>query len=264
VVVGAGFIGSEVTASLRQLGVEVEVVEFLELPLLRVVGPEVGRVLADIHRDHGVRFHFSQSVERFEGAGRVEAVVTNTGDRITCDFAVVGVGIEPVTDVVAGTDVAIDNGILVDDHCRTNVEDVFAAGDVANHDHPVFGRRMRVEHYDNALKQGAAVAKNMMGVATVFDDPHWFWSDQYDTNIQYAGFAPQWDELVVRGSMEERNFAAFYLHDGLVRAVVAVNRGKDVRRSMGLIRGAKPVDPASLADEDLDLRTLAAPVGKRS
>ncbi|HEX8099341.1 MAG TPA: FAD-dependent oxidoreductase [Actinomycetota bacterium] len=258
-VVGAGFIGCEVAASLRRLGVEVEVVEFFEAPLFRVVGPEIGRLYEGIHRDQGVGFHFGEAVDRFEGVDRVEAITTAQGTRIECDFAVVGVGIQPATDVVEGSEVAVENGILVDEHCRTSVSDVFAAGDVANHVHPLFGRRMRVEHYDNALKQGAAAARNMMGTPTVFDDPHWFWSDQFDVNLQYMGYATEWDELVVRGSLEDRNFVGFYVKDGLVDAVVGMNRGRDVRRSAGLIRSRKPVDSAALRDEDVDLKEL----GKR-
>ena len=256
-VVGAGFIGCEVAASLRNLGVEVEVVEVFETPLVRVVGQDVGRLYESIHRDQGVRFHFQETVDRFDGNGRVEEVVTTEGTRISCDFAVVGVGIQPATGVVEGTDVAVENGIVVDKFCRTTVDDVFAAGDVANHDHPVFGRRMRVEHWDNALKQGAAAARNMMGTPTIFDDPHWFWSDQYDVNLQYMGFATSWDEFVVRGSLEERNFVGFYVKDGVVDAVVGMNRGRDVRRSAGLIQSRRPVDTSVLRDEDTDLKKLS-------
>ncbi|HEX2267433.1 MAG TPA: FAD-dependent oxidoreductase [Actinomycetota bacterium] len=256
-VVGAGFIGCEVAASLRTVGVEVEVVEIFEFPLVRVVGPELGRVYESIHRDHGVRFHFDESVERFEGTGRVEAVVTSKGNRIECDFAVVGVGIRPATDVVEGSAVEVGNGIMVDQFCRTTVEDVYAAGDVANHDHPLFRRQMRVEHWDNALKQGAAAARNMMGTETPFADPHWFWSDQYDVNLQYMGFATEWDELVVRGSLEDRNFVGFYVKDGIVDAVVGMNRGREVRRSAGLIQSRRPVDTAVLRDEDVELKKLS-------
>ena len=152
----------------------------------------------------------------------------------------------------------VENGILVDEWCRTNAPGVFAAGDVANHSHPLFGRRLRVEHWDNALKQGAAAARNMMGKDVQFDDPHWFWSDQYDHNLQYLGHAITWDELVVRGSLEDRSFVAFYLKDGLVEGVAGLDRGRDVRRSAGLIRARRPVDPAALRDEDVDLKALGA------
>jgi 3-phenylpropionate/trans-cinnamate dioxygenase ferredoxin reductase subunit len=258
VVVGAGFIGSEVAASLRQMGVEVDVVEIFEVPLLRVVGPVVGRVFEEIHRDHGVRFHFREVVERFEGKDRVETVVTDKGARIECDFVVVGVGIAPSTDAVDESPIWVENGIVVDEFCRTNVDGVYAAGDVANHYHPLFGRRIRVEHWDNALKQGATAARNMLGQGVAFDDPHWFWSDQYEHNLQYMGFASAWDEFVVRGNVADRSFVGFYVNDGIIDAVVAVNRGKEVRRSAGLIRSRRPVDLLQLRDEDVDLRKLSA------
>src|SRR5439155_20378389 len=141
--------------------------------------------------------------------GRVEEVVTDRGTVIGCDFVVVGIGIVPANEVVEGTVVRVENGIVVDDRCRTNVEGVFAAGDVANHYHPLFERRMRVEHWDNALKQGAAAARAMLDKEEPFDDPHWFWSDQYDQNLQSIGLVSEWDDLVIRGSLEERNFVAF-------------------------------------------------------
>jgi 3-phenylpropionate/trans-cinnamate dioxygenase ferredoxin reductase component len=258
VVVGAGFIGCEVAASLRHLGVDVDVVEIFEVPLQRALGTEVGIVFEGIHRDAGVRFHFQDGVDRFEGHGRIESVITSAGHEIECDFAVVGVGIQPNLEWLAGSDVELDNGVVVDEFCRANLEGVYAAGDVANHWHPIFQQRMRVEHWDNALKQGAAAARTMMGANEPFDDPHWFWSDQYEHNLQSVGFAPEWDDLVVRGSMEERSFVAFYVKDELVKAAVGLNRGKDVRRSAALIRGRRPVDPALLRDEDVDLKKLAA------
>ena len=263
VVVGAGFIGCEVTASLRNLGVDVDVVEIFDTPLVRVVGPEVGKVYESVHRDQGVRYHFQESVERFEGNQRVEAVVTAKGTRIECDFAVVGVGIQPATSLVEGTGVAAENGILVDQFCRSSVEDVFAAGDVANHDHPLFGRRMRVEHWDNALKQGAAAARNMMGTLTPYADPHWFWSDQYEFNLQYLGFATAWDQFVVRGSLEDRDFLGFYVKDGVVDAVVGTNRGREVRRSAGIVQSRQPVDTATLRDEGVDVKTLSQSLSRQ-
>lgn len=257
VVVGMGFIGSEVAASLRQLGVEVAVVAPGSVPLERVLGEEVGGVLAEIHRERGVELHFGDSVVAFEGSSRVERVVTAAGERIECDFAVIGVGVEPAVELAAGTGIEVDNGIVVDEYCRTNVEGIYAAGDVANHYHPVFERRIRVEHWDNALKQGPAAARNMLGKDESYGEVHWFWSDQYDTNLQYAGFHTTWDELVVRGSLEERSFVAFYCTEGRVLAAVAVNRGKDLGRSIPLIKARRPMEPAKLRDPDIDLRTLA-------
>ena len=262
VVVGMGFIGSEVAASLRQSGVEVVVVDRNKVPLRRVLGEEVGRVMEGIHRDHGAKLIFEDTVAAFEGADRVERVVTQGGLRIECDFVVVGLGVEPVTELLADTGAQIDNGIVVDEFCRTGVEGIYAAGDVANHYHPVFERRIRVEHWQNALNQGPAAARNMLGKDEPYDDIPWFWSDQYDFNLQYTGFHTEWDELIVRGSMEERNFVAFYRKDERVLAAVAVNRGRDLRRSMRLIKAQRPVDATKLQDPDVDLRALVGTVHK--
>lgn len=256
-VVGMGFIGSEIASSLRQMEVEVVAVEGGKVPLAKVLGEDIGRVIQRIHHEHGVEMVFEDHVSGFEGETRVERIVTEAGRRLACDFAVVGVGVEPVTDVVAGSGIAIDNGIVVDEYCRTNVADVFAAGDVTNHYHPVFKQTMRVEHWHNAVNQGAAAARNMMGRTTVYDEIHWFWSDQYDHNLQYAGHHRQWDHLVVRGSLEERDFIAFYLKDGIAAAAVGMNRGRDVRRAIPLIRNRAVADPDQLGDDDVDLRTIA-------
>jgi 3-phenylpropionate/trans-cinnamate dioxygenase ferredoxin reductase component len=263
VVVGMGFIGSEVAASLRQSGVDVVGVDRNQVPLRRVLGEEVGRVIEGIHRDHGTSMIFEDTVAAFEGAGRVERVTTARGRRIECDFVVVGLGVEPVTDLLAHTGAGIDNGVVVDEYLRMGVEGIYAAGDVANHYHPVFGRRIRVEHWQNALKQGPVAARNMLEKDEPYDEIPWFWSDQYEHNLQYAGFHTEWDELVVRGSMEERNFVAFYRKDRRVLAAVAVNRGRDLRRSMPLIKAQEPVDAAGLCDLDVDLRSLAGVAGAR-
>jgi 3-phenylpropionate/trans-cinnamate dioxygenase ferredoxin reductase subunit len=256
VVIGMGFIGCEVAASLRLKGVEVVAVEPLPSPLFRALGETVGQVIAATHREHGVDTIFEDVVTRFEGDGRVERVVTKRGRRIDCDFAVVGVGVEPAIDFIAGSGIETDNGIIVDEHCRTSVDGIYAAGDVANHYHPVFERRMRVEHWQNAMQQGAAAARSMLGTGKPYDAVHWFWSDQYDVNLQYAGFHQESDQIVVRGDLEARNFLAFYLNQRRIDAVVALNRGKDVRRVMPLIKARATVDPRELGDEGVDLRGL--------
>ena len=255
-VIGMGFIGCEVAASLRKKGVEVVSIDPSPAPLFRVLGADVGHVLAAVHRGHGVDTIFDDSVTRFEGEGRLERVITGRGRRVDCDLAIVGVGVEPSIDIIAGSGIATDNGILVDEYCRTNVEGIFAAGDVANHYHPVFERRMRVEHWQNAMQQGAAAARSMLGPGKPYDAVHWFWSDQYDVNLQYAGVHRAWDRIVVRGGLETRDFLAFYLADGRVDAVVAVNRGKELRRVMPLIKSRATVDPRQLGDESLELRSL--------
>jgi 3-phenylpropionate/trans-cinnamate dioxygenase ferredoxin reductase subunit len=257
VLAGMGFIGSEVAASLRQLGLEVHVVAGGKAPLDRVLGIEVGTVIEGIHRDHGVEMTFDDQVAGFEGNGRVRSVKTESGVSLECDVVVLGLGVEPVTDLLTGSGIDVNDGVLVDEHCRASVEGVFAAGDVANHYHPVFGRRIRTEHWNNAREQGRVAALNMMGRDVPYDEIHWFWSDQYEHTIQYAGYHREWDELVIRGSLAARNFAAFYVREGRVQSVVSVDRPSDVRDAMSLIRAGGRADPAALRDESVDLTSLA-------
>jgi 3-phenylpropionate/trans-cinnamate dioxygenase ferredoxin reductase component len=255
VVVGMGFIGAEVAASLRELGVDVTVIEIFETALLKVLGPQIGEVLASIHREHGVMMRFNDGVARFEGNGHVERVVTRDGDAIECDLVVVGVGTVPATREFDALALAPDGGIEVDARLETSAPGVFAAGDVASHAHPVLGR-VRVEHFDNAIKMGAHAARAMLGSPTAFDDPHWFWSDQYEHHLQMGGVAIT-DDMVVRGSLEDRSFCAFFLDAaGVLRASVALNRPRECRRSLPLIRAGIVADRAALADPDVDLRTL--------
>ena len=256
VCVGMGFIGAEVAASLRMLGNDVTVVEIFETTLYRILGPAIGRVLEAVHRDHGVKMLFNEAVASFEGDGRLEAVVTSGGRRIDADVAIVGVGTEPAVELMAGTGLDQGGGIPVGPTLETEVRGVYAAGDVARQEHPLFGP-IRVEHYDNAIKMGETAARNMLGAETVFGDPHWFWSDQYESQVQTAGIAPTWDWMVVRGSLEERSFCAFLLDgDGVLRSTVSLDWKRDVRRSFGLIAAQVAPDPTALEDPDVDLRTL--------
>jgi 3-phenylpropionate/trans-cinnamate dioxygenase ferredoxin reductase subunit len=258
VVVGMGFIGSEVAASLRQKDLDVVAIEPAKTPLFRVLGEAVGQSIADLHRAHGVRTIFDDTVAAFEGTQRVARVITKGGVRLECDFVVAGIGIEPVVDMLDGTGVHVDNGVVVDQYCQTNVPGIYAAGDVANHYHPVFERQIRVEHWHNAIKQGAAAARNMLGRAVPYDEIHWFWSDQYDANLQYAGFHTKWEQLVVRGRLESGSFLAFYVNDGRIDAVVGLNRAQDVRRAIPLIKARRMVNQEQLCDERVDLRSLNA------
>ena len=261
VCVGMGFIGAEVAASLRTMGCDVTVIEIFETALFRVLGGDIGRALEAIHRDHGVTMHFNDLVARFEGDGRLERVVTRGGRTVEADVAVVGIGTEPAVHLMAGTGLDQPGGVPVGPTMETSIPGVFAAGDVARHDHPVFGP-IRVEHFDNALKMGETVAHNMLGEGRVFDDPHWFWSDQYDVQIQMAGFAPTWDTMVVRGSLEDRSFCAFLLDaEGVLRSSVSIAWPRDVRRSFELIRQQVRPDPAALADPEVDLRRLVPDEG---
>ena len=264
VVVGMGFIGCEVAASLTQLGVQVTAVFPGRAPLDRVLGDQVGALVGAIHRANGVELLAGEQVAAFEGTERVEAIVTAAGRRIPCDFAVAGIGVEPDIPAVAGSSIAEDNGILVDEFCRTSVADVYAAGDVANHLHPLFGR-VRVEHYNNAEKQGTAAARSMLGSTAPYDYVHTFWSDQYEHTIEYVGHVTKWDEFVVRGSVEEGKLVGFYLVDGVVRAAIGLDRGGDpeLDRDSEMAASARLVAararPARgvLADEHADLWSLA-------
>ena len=265
VVIGLGFIGSEVTASLRQLGVGVAAIEGSPAPLARVLGNEVGAVLAGIHRDKGVELLLEDSVAAIEGAGRVERVRTKKGRVLDCDMVVAGIGISPNSELLAEAGATTDNGVLVDEKCRTALPDVYAAGDVANHLHPIFGR-VRVEHWNNAQRQGRAAARSMLGGEEAYDYVHSFWSDQYEHVIEYVGCASSWDRVVWRGKPESRKFLGFYLKDGVVRATVGLNRGGDpedsktdgeLKAAVDLIRARVRVDPAALEREATDLRTLA-------
>jgi len=206
----------------------------------------------------GVRTIFEDTVAAFEGTERVRQVVTQGGLRLECDFVVVGIGIEPAVDMLEGSGVVVDNGVVVDEFCETNISGVYAAGDVANHYHPIFDRRIRVEHWQNAIKQGAAAARNMLGKRVAYDEIHWFWSDQYDANLQYAGFHTKWEQLVVRGRLDSGSYLACYVNDGRVDAAVGLNRAKDVRRVMPLIKSRRAVDLEQLRDEGVDLRSLHA------
>ena len=266
VVVGLGFIGSEVAASLRQLGLEVRAIEGNRVPLARVLGPEVGEVLAGIHREKGVELIMEDSVAEFEGSGRVERVRTKKGRILECELVVAGIGIAPNSELLAAAGAAVENGVLVDEACRTSLRDVYAAGDVANHLHPIFGR-LRVEHWNNGYQQGRAAARAMLGDTRPYDYIHSFWSDQYEHAVQYVGFASSWDRLVFRGRPESRKFLGFYLQDGVVRAAVGFNRGGDpedpktdgeLKLVKNLIQRRVPVDPVSLANEDIELGRLAA------
>ena len=261
VVVGMGFIGSEVAASLTQLGVEVTTVFPGRVPLARVLGGEVGALIGAIHRANGVELLPGVEVAAFEGNERLEAAVTATGHRIPCDFAVAGIGIQPDIPAVP---VAQENGILADELCRASEPDVYVAGDVANQLHPLFGR-VRVEHYNNAEKQGVAAARSMLGSTDPYDYLYTFWSDQYEHKLEYVGHAARWDEFVVRGSVEERKVIGFYLVDGVVRAAVGLDRGGDpeldldseMAASARLVAARARPAPAVLADDRTDLWSLA-------
>jgi 3-phenylpropionate/trans-cinnamate dioxygenase ferredoxin reductase subunit len=257
VVIGAGWIGSEVAASARTKGLEVTIVEQLAVPLERVLGREVGEVYAAIHRDHGVEILGETGVESIEGTGRVERVRLEGGRTIDCDMVVVGVGVTPRVELAAAAGLEIDNGIVVDERLETASQGVFAAGDAANAWHPFFETRLRVEHWHNALEQGPAAARNMLGRNQPYERIPYFFSDQYDVGMEYAGYATEWDEVVFRGDVSNREFIAFWLQGGRVVAGMNVNVWDVTDSIQGLIRSRAEVDAGSLRDPDVDLASLS-------
>lgn len=252
--IGAGFIGLEIAATASAAGAEVTLLEAAPVPLGRIVGARMGAECVRLHRDNGVDVR----------AGTAVAAVRTTADGvlIECDgvpplevdAVVVGIGITPNVSTAVASGLAVDDGIVVDAQGRTAVPQVFAAGDVARRFSPRAGTHVRLEHFDNANKQGAAAANAMLGRDAVSDEANWFWSDQFGHNIQFIGAAPQHSEIVVRGNVDERDFAAFYLEHGVLRGAFAIDRGEDVMVARELL--GRSADAAVLADEDADLWEL--------
>ena len=256
VVVGAGWIGAEVAASARQRGLEVTVLDPAFVPLERVMGTEVGAIYSDIQTEQGVRMLMGTGVEAFEGDGAVERVRTSHGRELECDFAVVGVGVVPRIGLAAQAGIAVDNGILVDEHLQTSAPGVFAAGDVANAQHPFYREHIRVEHWANALNQGPAAARNMLAQDSAYERLPYFFSDQYDVGMEYTGFAPTWDRVVFRGDPATREFVAFWLVEDRVVAGMNVNVWDVTDPIKRLISERVAVDDRTLADLDVSLEEL--------
>ena len=256
-VVGAGWIGSEVAASARQMGLEVTVVDPLPLPNVRIFGPEIGSFYRDVHAKHGVELALGEGVESFAGEESVTGIQTASGRTIECDFAVVGVGVSPRVDLAARAGLEIDNGILVDESLRTSAPNVFAAGDVASAWHPFYKQRIRVEHWANALNQGPAAARSMLGEPVSFDRIPYFFSDQYDVGMEYSGWTTEWDEVVFRGDRDAGEFVAFWLRGGRVVAGMNVNVWDVNDHVQALIRSGRQVNPDELRSSETSLEELA-------
>jgi 3-phenylpropionate/trans-cinnamate dioxygenase ferredoxin reductase subunit len=229
VVIGLGFVGCEVSASLRTLGLEVTAIDPAQAPLVRVLGPEVAGVIAELHRSRGVELVLGDGVDRLEGGERVERVVTKSGRQFECDFVVAGIGIDPEVDLLTAAGARISNGVEVDEYCRTSLPDIYAAGDIADHAHRLFGR-IRVEHFNNAEKQGRAAAASLLDRGVPYDYVHSFWSEQFDHTLEYVGFAEEWDGISIEGSLQDRDFIVRYLRGGELLAAAAMGRGGDPER----------------------------------
>lgn len=258
-VIGAGFIGAEVAASMRTNGAAVLLVELAPVPLGRALSPEMGEVYARIHRDHGVDLRTGTSVVRWHLEGdRVRAVELEGGGREEVDAVLVAVGIEPELSLARELELPLAaGGVQVDEMLRAE-PNIYCAGDMAAQFHPLYKRPVRVEHWQVARRQGVAIGRAISGEAAPFEEVPWFWSDQYDVNLQYLGQAESFDQTVWRGDPSGTAFSVFYLRDGVVEAMLAVNQPRSIRFGRDLIRRRSAVDAERLADEGVDLKELAS------
>ncbi|MHB8295826.1 MAG: NAD(P)/FAD-dependent oxidoreductase [Acidimicrobiales bacterium] len=257
VVIGAGWIGTEVAASACQLGADVAMVEMAALPLERVLGAEVGRLYRDIHAGHGVELHLGVGIESLGGAGRVEEVHLTDGTVLPAEVVVAGVGVTPRTGLAEVAGLALRNGVLTDEHLATSNPRIYAAGDVANVFYPLYGEHIRLEHWSAALNQGQVAARNMLGKPVPYAKLPYFFSDQYDFGMEYRGFAAEWDQVVIRHGSSKGELLAFWMRHGRVLAAMNANiwdAGDDIER---LVRSGRPVDAARLADPEVPLADLA-------
>ena len=264
-IVGAGWIGLEVAAAARLAGAQVTVVELDELPLRRVLGDEVAAVFAELHREHGVDLRMQTGVHELRGTVKVESALLSDGRELPVDAVLVGIGIAPAVDLAELAGIKLENGILVDEHLRTSIPDVYAAGDVANAENTLLGRRIRVEHWANALNSGPLAARSMLDQDVVYDRVPYFFTDQYDLGMEYSGFVPNnadgpgYDRVVFRGDVAAREFIVFWLKDGRVLAGMNVNVWDVTEPIQNLVRAGyagKSVDPAKLGDPDVPLSEL--------
>ena len=254
-IIGGGWIGLEVAAAARSAGAQVTVLEGAELPLLRVLGPEVATVFADLHRAHGVDLRCSISVTGIEPDGDGAVVRLGDGAGVPADTVIVGVGVSPNTSLAEAAGLRVDNGVVVDEHLRSSDPDIFAAGDVANAYHPILHRALRVEHWANALHQPDVAARSMLGMDASYDRLPYFFTDQYDLGMEYHGHAEpgDFDEVVLRGDLGARAFFAFWLRDGHVAAGLHVNQWDDADTVKALVRARQKVDVARLRDSAVPL-----------
>ena len=257
-VIGGGFIGLEVAATARKRGCHVTVVELADEVLARVADPSVGALVADRHRAQGVHVLTGASVERIEGDAEVAEVICTDGETIEADLVVAGIGILPNMEIAAEAGIECGNGIKTDEFGRTSAKGIFATGDVAFHYNPLMGRHLRLESWANAQNGGIRVAQNMVGEMQPFAEVPWFWSDQFDLNLQVAGAPESWDRVVVRGDPAADKGIVFYMTGARVVGVTSFSLGRDMRFCKALIESGKEVADADLADEAKRLRDVAA------
>jgi len=256
VIIGAGYIGLEVAAVCRQLGLDVTVVELAGRVMSRVVSPHVSDFYELQHTNHGVKFLLSTGLAAFAGRRRVKAVVTDDNQTIPTDFVVVGVGVIPNTELAAAAGLDVDDGIVVDDRCQTADSDIYAVGDCTSHPSSIYDRRLRLESVHNALEQAKTAANNVCGTETHYSQVPWFWSDQYDLKLQIAGLSAGYDQVVLRGEPATGGFSCVYLQNGIMIAVDAINSPRDFMQSKALIASRAICDAKRIADANVALKDL--------
>jgi len=256
VIVGAGYIGLEVAASCRHLGHEVDIVEMADRVMNRVVGPEVSAFYERVHREQGVRMHMSTQLAGFDGDahGHVRAVIASDGRRFAADLVVIGAGVVPNTALAEQAGIVCDNGIAVDEYCRTSDPDVYAAGDCTSHPSPRYGRRVRLESVDNAFEQAKTAAANLMDKSLAHERVPWFWSDQYTLKLLIVGLSQGYDRTVVRGDPNTHSFSCCYLRGEELIAIDCINHPKDYMSARKLIAERVHMDVGRLADAGLALK----------
>ena len=258
VVIGSGWIGSEVAASLRMLGRRVVLIGPEAVPLERVLGTEIGGIYRDLHLEHGVDLRPGVTVQRIVGSERVSAVETSNGERVTADLVVVGIGVQPRTELAVAAGLAVGDGIEVGASLETSVPGIFAAGDVASAWHPFYEQRLRSEHWANARFQGSTAGRSMLGGTAAYDRIPYFYSDQYDLAMEYTGHGSPSDRLVVRGTIADREFIAFWLRDDRVVAGMNANIWDVAKPIEALIRSGAVVDAGALADASVPIAELVS------
>jgi NADPH-dependent 2,4-dienoyl-CoA reductase/sulfur reductase-like enzyme len=255
-VIGAGFIGLEVAATARKRGAQVTVLELAPQPLARVAAPELGEYLATLHRAKGVDLRTGVKVTAIEDTGNDLRILLDGSAPVIADYAAIGIGAQPNVELASAAGIETRDGIIVDQFGRSSDPAIFAAGDVTRHLNPLLGRHVRLEAWQNAQNQGIAVAKIIAGGEQAFSEVPWFWTDQYETNLQMAGAPDKWDRVIVRGEITDPGFTLFQLLDGKVVATVTVNNARDMRFGRMLIQNGKIVDPALLGDKTTKLQDL--------
>lgn len=254
VIIGGGYIGLETAATCRQMGCEVTVLELADRVLNRVAAPVVSQFFEQEHRAKGIKIICNARVIRLEGSDSVQRVMCADGSEIRADVVIVGVGAAANSALASEAGLACDNGIIVDEYCRTQDEAIFAAGDCTNHPSPRFGRRVRIESVDNAFEQAKTAALNLLDRNVTHDRVPWFWSDQFDCKLLIAGLAQDFDQQILRGDPASRSFSVCYLKGGELIAVEAINHSKDYMAARKLIAERTHMCPAKLSDANLPLK----------